>query len=74
MHDHSIRDTKKTILIPPSEKIEATYMYAPTPPEPTPEPEEDPDAEGEDQEGNVDTDGHKKNGKGPGNQSSRRYF
>lgn len=50
MHDHGIRDTKKMITVPISEKVEATYMYAPTPPpEPSPEPpeeEEDPDGEG----------------------------
>ena len=38
LHDHRIKDTKKEPTIPPDEKIEATYMYAPTPEE---EPEEE---------------------------------
>ena len=67
MHDHLINDTKKPIMFfPPTEKIEATYLYAPTP-DPTPEPSEaDPDAEG-DEGDHADQDGdHKKNGNGPG--------
>ena len=48
LHDHLIKDTKKSPNIPVSEKVEATYMYAPTPPEPdTPEEEEPPDGEDE---------------------------
>ena len=66
MHDHTIRDTKKTPTIPPNEKIEATYMYAPTPVPSTSEASDDPD----DDEDKPDTDhkdgSHKKNGKGPG--------
>ena len=69
MHDHTIKDTKKPFMVfPPSEKIEATYLYAPTP-DPTPEPSEaDPDAEEDGESGDhADQDGdHKKNGKGPG--------
>ena len=41
LHDHTIRDTKKMPNIPASEKVEATYMYAPTPDEPEEEEEED---------------------------------
>ena len=44
LHDHGIRDTKKMPNIPASEKVEATYMYAPTPDEPEEDPE-DPEEE-----------------------------
>ena len=45
LHNHRIKDNKKPPNIPVSEKVEATYMYAPTPPEPdTPEEEEPPDS------------------------------
>ena len=67
MHDHGMKDTKKQPMVfPPTEKIEATYMYAPTP-DPTPEQSEN-DEEGDDDEGDHhgDTNGHKKNGNGPG--------
>lgn len=43
LHDHTIRDTKKPIPIPVSEKVEATYMYAPTPDEPEEEEPDEPD-------------------------------
>lgn len=49
LHDHTIRDTKKMYNVPVSEKVEATYMYAPTPP-PEPEPEEEAEEDGEDQD------------------------
>lgn len=42
MHDHTIRDTKKPINVPVSEKVEATYMYA----EPEEEEDEDPEEDG----------------------------
>lgn len=51
LHDHTIRDTKKMYNVPVSEKVEATYMYAPTPPPPPePEPEEEADQEDQDSE------------------------
>ena len=64
MHDHTIRDTKKVPIIPPSEKVEATYMYAPTPVPSTPDEASESD---EDHEDGGHKDGSlKKNGKGPG--------
>ena len=60
MHDHTIRDTKKTPIIPPSEKIEATYMYAPTPVPSSPEASE------HDSDEDQGPGSPKKNGKGPG--------
>jgi hypothetical protein len=41
MHDHTIRDTKRAVTIPAADKLESTYMYAPTPPPPPEEEEEE---------------------------------
>merc|ERR1712018_1041823 len=64
LHDHRIRDTKKEPTIPPDEKIEATYMYAPTPDEEEDE-EEGPEEAAEDATPSDDSDKKQQNG-GPG--------